>query len=50
MTVGTDVIPASHSFQEAPRFCVYNVLKTSFISKVVLMQNIWVNHFAELQP
>lgn len=48
MTVGTDVLPACRSFQEAPR-CVYNVLNTSLVSKVALMQNTWVNHFGELQ-
>lgn len=50
MTVGIDVLPACHSFQAALRFCVCTVLKTSFVSKVAPMQNIWVNDFGGLQP
>lgn len=49
---GTDVLSACHTFQVALRLCVYvyNVLKTSFVSKVVPMQNylgepFWVTNF-----
>lgn len=47
---GTDVLSVRFSFI-APRFSVYNILKTSFVSKVVPVQKIWVqSHFGELQP
>lgn len=41
---GMDGLSACHSFQVAPRFYVYNVLR-NFISQVVSMQNTWVNPF-----
>ena len=50
MTIGTDVLPDRHSLQVAPRFSVYNILETSFVSKVVPMQKCLEERLWGLQP